>query len=87
MLDGLMGGAVLPETDGVMAHHIDGPLPHQRGQPQRWTAIVHEDQERAAVGDHAAMQGHTIHHAGHDMLADTIIEIVAGEISRADRLV
>ena len=55
MLDRLMGRPVFAKSDGIMSHHIDDPLLHQRGQADGRAAIIGEYEERARIGNDAAM--------------------------------
>ncbi len=68
-----------------MRHHVDDALPHQRRQPHGAARIVGEHQERAAIGDEAAMQRQTVHRGGHAMLADAVMDVAAAELAGADR--
>ena len=87
MLDRLMCRAVLAEADRIVRHHVDDALLHQRGQPDRRTAVIREDEERAAVGNEQAVECQAVHRRGHAMLAHAVVDVVAGEISRRDRRV
>ena len=77
MLDRLMGRAVLAEPDRIVGQHEDHALAHQRREADRRPAVVGEDQERAAVGDHAAVQGHAVHGRGHGVLAHAEMDVAA----------
>ena len=52
----LVRGAVLAEPDRVVRKHVDHPHAHQRRKANRVARIVGEDEERAAVGNEAAVQ-------------------------------
>ena len=65
MLDRLMRRPVLAEPDRIMRHDIDDAQPHHRREPDGRPAIIGEDQERAAIGDDAAMRRHAVHRRGH----------------------
>ncbi len=47
---GLMGRAVLAETDRIVGHDVDHAQAHQRRETDRGPAIVGEHQEGAAIG-------------------------------------
>ena len=65
LLDGLMGGAVLADAEGIVRpDELDGKF-HQCRQACCRLDIVAEDEERAAGGNHSAMQGHTVDDGGH----------------------
>ena len=81
-----MGRAVLAETDRIVGQHEDHPLAHQRREADRRPAVVGEDQERAAVGDHAAVQGHAVHGRGHGVLAHPEMDVAAARRSAGHRL-
>ena len=81
-----MGRAVLAETDRIVGQHEDHALAHQRREADRRPAVVGEDQERAAVGDHAAVQGHAVHGRGHGVLAHSEMDVAAARRLRGHRL-
>ena len=60
VLDRLVGRAVLAQADRIVGQHVDHPLAHQRGQPDRRAHVVGEDEERAGVGDQPAVQRHAV---------------------------
>ena len=82
MLDRLMRRAVFAEADGVVRHHMDDALAHQRGEPDRRPAIVGEHQERAGVGNDAAVQRHAVHGGRHAVLAHAVMDEAAGDNRR-----
>ena len=49
----------------------------------RVARVVGEHQERAAVGNQAAVQRHAVHDRGHAELAHAVVEVVAGRIVAA----
>ena len=55
-------------------------------EADRRAGIIGEDQEGAAIGDHAAVQRHAVHRRGHAELADAVIDVAAGIIRRGQRL-
>ncbi len=83
MLDRLMRRAVLAEPDRIVGQHEDHALAHQRGEPDRRPAVVGEDEEGAAVGDHALVQRHAVHRGRHRVLADAEMDVAAGRLARA----
>jgi hypothetical protein len=78
VLDRLVGRAVLAQADGIVGADVDHPDAHQGGQPDRRAAVVGEDQEGAAVGDHPAVQGQAVHRRRHAELAHAIVHIAPG---------
>ena len=86
MLHRLVRGAVLAESDGVVREDIDALLPHQRGEADRRTHVVGEDEEGAAVGDDPAVQRHPVHHRAHRVLADAEVEVAAAALLRGEDL-
>ena len=56
MLDRLMRRPVFAEADRIMRHDIDDAQLHQRREADRRPAVIGEDQERAAIGNDAAMR-------------------------------
>ena len=55
MFNRLMGRAIFAKADGVVRQDIDNALVLQCRHADRVAAIVREDQEGAAIRDHAAM--------------------------------
>ena len=80
-----MRRAVLAQPDGVMRHDVDDAHAHQRGQSYGGTTIIGEHQERAGIGDDAAMQRHAVHGGGHAVFAHAVVDETAGVIGRAHR--
>ena len=87
MLDRLMGGTILAQSDRIVRHDVDDAYTHQRGQPDRGTAVVGKAEERAAIGDETAMQRDAVHRRRHGVLADTIVNVAAAERIGTHRLV
>ena len=83
MLHRLVGGAVFAQTDGVVGEHMDHALLHQRCHADGVAAVIAEGQEGAAVGDVAAVQGHTVHDGGHAKFAHTVVDVAANVVVRA----
>ena len=61
---------------------MDDALAHQRGEPDRRPAIIGEHQERAGIGDDAAVQRHAVHGGRHAVLAHAVMDEAAGIIRR-----
>ena len=85
MLDRLVGGAILADTDAVMGEHVDDPLAHQRGKPDRGAAIVGEHEERAAIRDERPVQRDAVHAGGHSVFPHAVVEVVGGKVGGRDR--
>ena len=81
---GLMGRAILAQTDGVMGQHLNVAGAHEGGQPQGRTHVVGEDEEGGARGDQPPMQAHAVDGGGHTMLADAPMDEAARELARRD---
>ena len=77
LLDGLMRRAVLADTDRIVREDVDHRQLHQRGQADRGTAIVAEDQEPGAVGPDLD-PCHTVEDRPHGRLTDAEVEVAAG---------
>ena len=77
MLDGLMRGAVLAETDAVVREHVDHRLIHERREPHRRTHVVCEHEERGDVRPQAAVQHKAVGDGGHGVLAHTEVQVAA----------
>ena len=69
-----------------MGHDVDHPGLLKRREADRGPGVIGEDQEGAAIGDHAAVQRHAVHRRGHPELANPVIEIAAGIILFRQRL-
>ena len=82
VLDRLVRRAVLAQADGIVRHHVDDAHAHQRDEADRRPAVIGEDEERAAIGDHPAVQRHAVHGRGHAVLAHAVVDVVAGEVCR-----
>ena len=59
---------------------------HQRREAHGGLHIIGEDEERAADGDHAAVQRHAVRNAGHRQLRDARLEEFPTEIALRERL-
>ena len=66
----------------VVRHHVDHPHAHQRREPDRAAGVVGEHEERAAVGDEAAVQRDAVHRRRHAELAHAVAHVAAREIAR-----
>ena len=82
MFDGLMGRAVFAESDGIVRPHVDRIDLHERSQSNRWTHVVGELQERAAVGARRSVQHDSGEHRAHRVLADTEVQRAAVGVGR-----
>ncbi len=80
LLDRLVGRPVLAKPDRIVGHHINDADLLQRREPDRRPAIISEDQEGAAIGNHAAVQRHPVHRRGHAEFANAVIDITSGII-------
>ena len=74
VLDRLVGGAVLAETDGVVGPHVDHRRLHQRREAHGRAHVVAEREERAAVGAGGPVQGDAVEDRAHRVLADAEVQ-------------
>ena len=81
LFDRLMGGAVLTEADRVVRPYMKYGNIHQRGEADRSTRVVGEDQVAGIVCPQAR-QHHPIDHGAHPMLADAVVQIVAAVVAQ-----
>src|ERR1700729_2533994 len=71
VLDWLVSGAILPESDAVVRKNVDCFEMTQGPQADGRLHVVGKDQKRRAEGKHAAVCGHSIHGGSHPVLANT----------------
>src|SRR5262245_181400 len=79
LLDWLMGGAVLAETDRVVSENVDYGQFHQRRQAQRRLEIIAENQEARSEGPNLA-QRQAVANRGHRVFANPEMKIAADAI-------
>ncbi len=75
VLHGLVRGPVLAEADGIVGQDVDHPLLHERRHADGVAAVVAEGEERPAVGDEPAVEGHPVHDGRHPELADPVVDV------------
>ena len=80
MFDRLVGRPVFAKADGIMRHHIDNALAHQRRQADRRAAVIGKDKKGAAIGNRPAMQRDAVHRRRHAMFAHPVMNIGAGRL-------
>src|SRR5580700_1375079 len=76
MLDGLVGRAILADSDGIVGEYIDGRYLHQRGQPDGRTRVVAKDQEAGAERPNLR-ERKPVQNRGHRVLADSKMQVAA----------
>ena len=81
VLDRLVRRAVLAEADRVVREHEDVAQLHQRRHAQRVARVVGEREERAVVGEEAAVQREAVADRGHRELAHAEVDVVAGRVA------
>ncbi len=81
MLHRLVGRPVFAHADAVVGEDVDDRRFHQRRQANGRPHVVGEDQERAAIGTHAAVQGHAVEDAAHGVFAHAEANVAAGEVA------
>ena len=86
VLHGLVRRAVLAHAERVVRPDVDHMQAHQRREAHGGLHIIGEDEERAADGDHAAVQRHAVRNAGHRQLRDARLEEFPTEIALRERL-
>ena len=74
VLDRLVGGAVLTDSDGVVGPHEDRTDPHERRQAHGRAHVVGEHHEGAPVGAGEPVQGDPVEDRAHGVLAHTEVE-------------
>src|SRR3984885_5436084 len=78
VLDRLVSGAILPESDAVVRKNVDCFEMTQGSQADGRLHVVGKDQERRAEGKHTAVCGHSIHGGPHSVLANTESNVPPG---------
>ena len=86
VLHGLVRRAVLAHAERVVRPDVDHMQAHQRREAHGGLHIIGEDEERAADGDHAAVQRHAVRNTGHRQLRDARLEEFPTEIALRERL-
>ena len=84
LFDGLVGGAVFAEADGVVGEDVGDRQFHQRREADAVSHVVGEDEEGAAVGAQPAVEGEAVHDGCHREFAHAVVEVVAGEVAGQD---
>ncbi len=79
MLDGLVGGAVFADTDGVVGEAVDDGDFHDGGEAYRTAGVVGEDEEARAEGSDLG-ERHAVDDGSHGELADAVVEVAAGVV-------
>ncbi len=75
LLDGLMGRAVLADTDGIMGQNEDLRQLHEGRESGHGLQIITEDEEGADIGAETAVQQHAVGNAGHGQLTHTEVDV------------
>jgi len=81
LFDGLVGGSVFADSDGVMGEQVDDWEFHQRGEPDGAALDVGEDQEPGLVGADLAERQTVADRAG-GVFADAEVQVPAGPVLR-----
>ena len=79
MLDRLVGGTILTQSDTVVREHVDGREMGEGRQPDSRAHVVGEDQERSAIREDATVGGKTVQYPTHRVLAHPEVQ-VAGAV-------
>ena len=77
VLHGLVRRPVFAEADAIVREHKNGRDVRQRRDADRRPVVIRENQERPAVGNQSAKQGHAVHGRGHRMFAHTEVEVAS----------
>ena len=80
-----MRRAIFAKADGVVRQDVDDFGMLQRRHADRIARIVREDQEGAAIGNHAPVQRHAVHRRGHAELANAVIDIASAIVVGGQR--
>ena len=72
-----MGWAIFTYANPVVGEHIDHAQPHEGRKTHTATHVVAKDQECAAIGDHAAVEGHAVEDTRHGMFAYAKVHVAA----------
>src|SRR5580658_7851630 len=78
VLDWLVSGAILPESDAVVRKNVDRFEMTQGPQADGRLHVVGKGEERRAEGKHTAVCGHSIHGGSHSVLANTESDVPPG---------
>src|SRR5208282_5399174 len=78
VLDWLMSGAILAESDAVVCKYVDNFEAAQRPESDGGLHVVGKREKRCAERQHTAMGRHSIHHGAHCMLTNTERDVPAG---------
>ena len=76
-----MRGTIFAKTDTVVCKDNFYRYMRQCSQADGRPAVIGKDKKCAAERNYAAMQGHTVHHRYHSMLAHPVVDIAAGIIT------
>ncbi|OQB01869.1 MAG: hypothetical protein BWY20_02205 [Spirochaetes bacterium ADurb.Bin215] len=68
-----MGGTVFSEEDGVVGKNVHNRQVHERGEAERRSEIIRENQEGRAERAESAMNLDTIGDGGHTELAYSVV--------------
>ncbi len=77
VLDGLVGGTIFAETDGIVGKDVERVRGLQRAHAESGAAIVGEGKEGGAEGDDAAVRGDAVDGGHHAELADAEEDVAA----------
>jgi len=83
MLDGLMSWTILTVADAVVSELKDGGKTHQSGSTDCRTHVVRECEECGGIWTDV-VGGETVHDLTHDVLTDTIVDVVALKVAASD---
>src|SRR5262249_13213696 len=76
MLNRLVGGTILTQTDGVVREYENGTDTHQRSHAKCVAAVIGGCEEGTAAGNEATMERNAVHHGGHAAFTHAVVAVV-----------
>jgi hypothetical protein len=80
-LNGLVGWAVLTQTDGVVGSDVDDTDAREGRKTDGTSGVGDEVQEGTGGGDNGTIGSETVHNSTHGVLTDTVAEVTAGPLA------
>lgn len=85
-LNGLMGRAILTETNGIVGGDPDGADLRQSRQTDGTSSVRNEVEESATIRQDGTIGGETVHDGSHAVLTDTVADVSTSVISQTGSL-
>ena len=83
LFDGLMSGAILANSNGVVSEHVNHRELHQGAQAQGAPHVIDEDEKSRAEGPDFH-QAHSVQDRAHGVFTDSEMEIASGIVLRRE---